>query len=203
MAVGCRLHGHRWLREETNICLAPGCLQGLVLTIMRRPGGGGLRRAWGRYQAIGLDQDFLQHIAFYLLSTPEVRHVNATVMRIICDRFSNQGYQPKQEYHTNYTREFLDATRLDEQTAMTRHELIGEAMDRATVVASPYVTALLREVALHLDDPELMLMLAGTLEPQDVARLKSADGQDVLELAQQLREQLPMLHEWVRQYGGR
>lgn len=197
--VGCKTHGHKYLREGSNVCLAPTCIRGVICTLMER--NTSLRNSWCRYQALCLDEDFVQHVIFYMLTTPNVFFLNNTVMCIICDRFSEQGYQPKQEYHTNYTREFMVSERLDSVRNLERHELLQEAVDRATESSSPYTTTLMHEVLNHVQDEELLLFLAGQLDPEDMALLKAANRTDVIDLIKVYKDQLPILAEWVRSYA--
>ena len=160
-----------------------------------------LKRAWLRYQAMQLEEDFIQHLAWYILCTPGVKHVSTTVLTIVCDRFSQQGYQPKAEYHTNYTREFLPAERLNHVKASTREELMAEAVDRTTSSMSPYLTTLLHEVSEHIGDDELVLLLSGQLDPADLARLRATVPADIIDLIPVFSANKDFLAEWVGQYA--
>ena len=160
-----------------------------------------IKRAFLRYQSMQLEEDFIQHLAWYLLSNPGVKHVTAMVIKIACDRFSQQGYQPKTEYHTNYTREFLPTERLNHVKAETREELMSDAVDRVTDVSSPYTATLLHEVCQHINDDELVLLLSGQLDPADLARLRAEVPEDIIDLIPMFSANKDFLAEWVRQYA--
>ena len=203
IATGCKVHGtrHQW-RNYSNLCLHPACLRHLIISMaMRRPP---LMRRWQLFQQMHLDEDVVQHVAYYLVTNPGVHHLNSTVLTYALSRFTDSAYRPTDERHTNYTKSFREHDRLEAVTPQTREDILGQAVAYVRAEATPMaiVQTLISEVYQHTDGNDaLILLVTGQLDPEEYAILTVAP-EDQIDYLLHLKEIMPWLKMWMQQVGN-
>ncbi|CAB4161805.1 hypothetical protein UFOVP777_1, partial [uncultured Caudovirales phage] len=196
---GCPKHkfAHQW-HEDSSLCLHPQCLKGLILKLCDR--NPNMKTRWMVFQAKGLDQDFVQHVAYYLLTKPEVKSLNMEQLRFAADRFTEQAYRPSDEYHTNYSHNFRSQPQLDHCTEETREEILEHGVRYVTQRNDPFLAVVLHEISSYIDNPELMLFASGQIDALDLALLIAPTADEVIDMSLQLEKVKPWLAEWINQY---